>query len=127
MEAVVEDDEPHADVQKAQAHHCEAHDRAGGERHVEALVQALVGGVGSAGVGAGGDFHAHEAGQSGVEPAGDEGEGHEGGDELHHRQYRQNDDHDDEELDDGGVLALEIGVRALADGGSNLFHQVGAL
>ena len=79
---IAQDDEPDGDVQHAQTHHGEAHDRAGGEGHPQALVQALAGGLSGAGVGAGGDLHAHEAGQHGPDTAGEKGEGGELGEHL---------------------------------------------
>ena len=72
---VLENVEPDGHVQQTQAHHGEAHDRAGGESHVQAPVEALMGGVGSAGVGGGGNLHAHKARQAGPDAAGQEGEG----------------------------------------------------
>ena len=69
--------EPDGDVQKAQAHHGEAHDAAGGESHTQTLVQALAAGVGGAAVGLGGDTHTHETAEAGEETAGQEREGHE--------------------------------------------------
>ena len=71
--------EPDGDVQQAQAHHGEAHDGAGGERHAQALVQALRGGLSSTGIGVGGDLHADETGQHGPDTAGEESEGGERG------------------------------------------------
>ena len=72
---VLEDMEPDGHVQQAQAHYGEAHDRAGGEGHAQAPVQALMGGIGGAGIGGGGDLHAHEARQARPDAAGEEGEG----------------------------------------------------
>ena len=125
MSHILQDVEPDGDVQQAQAHHGEAHDGAGGEGHVQALVQALAGGLSGTGVGGGGDAHAHKAGQGGVDTAGQEGEGDEP--VVQHPeigQSQQDDEHHYEHLGDGGVLVTQIGVSALTDGGGDLLHGV---
>ena len=124
-----EDDEPDGDVQHAQTHHSETHDRAGGEGHPQALVQTLAGGLSGAGVGAGGNFHAHEAGQHGPDTSGEKGEGGELGEHLspggkgHHQQDEE--DHQ-KDLRHSGVLVLQIGVGPLPNGGGDLGHFVTA-
>ena len=108
---VLEDVEPDGHVQQAQAHHSKAHDRAGRERHVEAAVEALVGGVGGAGVGAGGDLHADEARQGGINAAGNESKGDEPVvEQPDPGQNQQDHEDDDKDLCNGGILALKISV-----------------
>ena len=125
---VLENVEPDGDIKQAQAHHGEAHNRAGGEGHVQAPVQALVGGVCGAGVGAGGDLHADEAGQGRVDAAGEEGKGDEPVvQQMGCSQDQQDDKYHGEDLGHSGVLPLQVGVGALANRGGDLLHQIGAL
>ena len=94
------------------------------------MVQALAGRLGGAGVGAGGDLHAHQAGEHGPHPPGEEGEGGELGEHLPARaeghEQQQDKDHQ-KHLGHRGVLVLQVGVRAGADGGGYLPHGLAAL
>ena len=127
LEHEAQQHEPHADVQQAQTHHGEAHDGAGGERHAQALIQAVAAGVGGAAVGLGGDAHAHEAREAGEEAAGQEGEGHEPGQQTAGCHDAQHHDHAGKEDAHHGVLPLQVRVGALADGAGDLAHQRSAL
>ena len=122
-------EEPHGDVQQAQAHHGEAHDGAGGESHPQTAVQALRGGLCSTGIGFGGDLHADEASQHGPDTTGEEGEGGKLG--QHVPSAAEGDDQQDHEdhsehLGHCGVLMLQIGVGTLTDGSGELLHLFGA-
>ena len=120
--------EPDGHVQQAQANHGEAHDGAGGEGHVQAPVQTLMGGVGGTGVGGGSDLHAHKTGQTGIDTAGEEGEGDKP--IIQHTQpgqNQQNHEDYDKDLRDGGILTLKVSVSAFTNRSSQLLHQFGAL
>ena len=122
---VLQAEEPQRDVQNAQTHHGEAHDGTGGEGHVQTSVQALMRGVGRAGVGVGGDLHADQAGQHGPDAAGEEREGRDPGEHLSaggEGYDDQNDEYDSEYLGDRSVLALQVSVGTLTDGSGDLHH-----
>ena len=74
-------------------------------------------GLRRADVGAHRDVHADEAGGAGQDRADREAD-------RDQPAEQQADDHEDHDADDadGGVLALEIGLRALAHGGGDLLH-----
>ena len=127
LEHEAQQHEPYGDVKQAQTHHGEAHDGAGGERHPQALVQAVAAGVGGTAVGLGGDTHAHEAAETGEEAAGQEGEGHEPRQQLAGGHDAQHHDHAGEEDTNDGVLPPQVGVGALTDGAGDLAHQRSAL
>ena len=127
MEHEAQQHEPDGDVQQTETHHGEAHDGAGGERHPQTLVQTLAAGVGGAAVGLGGDPHPHEAAETGEEAAGQEGEGHEPGQQMAGSHDAQHHDHAGEEDTDDGVLPPQVGVCSLTDGAGDLAHQRGAL
>ena len=57
-------EKPDRNIEKAQTHHGKAHDRAGGKRHAQTLVQPVLTGAGRAAVGGGGDLHADKAAQA---------------------------------------------------------------
>ena len=127
MEEVAQDQVPGGNVKQAQAHHGEAHDRTGGKGHPQSGVQALPAGVGGAGIGRSGDFHAHIAAEAGEEAAGDEGKGNEPGQKAEGCHGAQHAEHAAEEDDDHGVLPVQVGFCAGADEGSDLLHKVGSL
>ena len=127
LEHEAQQHEPDGDVEQAQAHHGEAHDAAGGERHPQTLVQAVAAGISGAAVGLGGDTHAHKAAEAGEEAAGQEREGHEPGQQAAGGHDAQHHDHAGEEDAHDGVLPLQVRIRALADGAGDLAHQRGSL
>ncbi|MPM66473.1 hypothetical protein SDC9_113380 [bioreactor metagenome] len=121
---------PHGDIQHTKAHHGEAHDRTGGERHPQALIQAFGCGLRRAGVGIGGNLHADKARQHGPDAAGEEGKRREfrehlpAGSKGHHQ---QNDKYHGKDLCHGGILVLQVGVGALPDSGRNFLHFLRSL
>ena len=72
-------------------------------------------------VGAHRDVHADEAGRAGKDRADEKADRHLPGEEQ-----PEPDEDDDSDPGDGGVLPLEIGLRALADRGGNLLHALRA-
>ena len=127
---IAQQEEPHSDIQHPQANHGKAHDRAGGERHPQALVQALGGGLGGTGIGVGRNLHADEARQHGEDAAGDKGEGGELGEHLSaggEGQDQQDDKHHHKDLEYRCILLFQVSVCAGADVGRDLPHPLGAL
>ena len=120
--------EPDGDIQKTQTDHGKAHNATGREGDVQPLVQALGSSLSGAGVGIGGDLHADEAGQAGVNTTGQESEGDKPA--VQHappNQNEQDDEDDDEHLEHRHILMLQIRICTLADSGGDLFHGVRAL
>ena len=127
LEHEAQQHEPDRDIEQAKTHHGEAHDGTGRERHPQTLVQAVAAGVGGAAVGLCGDAHAHKAAEAGEEAAGQEGKGHEPGQQPTGSHDDQHHDHAGEENTDDGILPPQVGVGALADGTGDFAHQRGAL
>ena len=122
---VLQNVEPNGDIQQAQAHHGEAHDGAGGEGHFQAFVQALASGLRGAGVGVGGNLHAHKASQGGVDAAGEEGKGDEPVvQQLAELQNQKNYEYDQKDFQNGGVLVFQVGIGTFLDRRCDLFHGV---
>ena len=74
MEYKVEQRVPQRDVEKSEAHDCEAHYRTSRESDSQALVEALLSGAGCTVVGSGRDAHSDESGKSREEASCDERE-----------------------------------------------------
>ena len=127
VDDVFQEKEPQAGVKQPQSHDGEAHDRPGGESHLEAAVEALACRESGSGIGGGGDFHADIAGERREEAAGHKGKGHENFHLSHEAQGQHQDKNNGEELCDAAVLPLEVGVRALADRRRDLLHQLVSL
>ena len=114
---------PDGNVQQAQAHHGEAHDGAAAEGNFKAGIEAAHGGIGRAGTGIRGGFHAHEAGQAAEKAAREEGKRHPGvlyakAIGQHGKKRRQ----DNENNDDNFVLLFEVRHGALSHVLRDFFH-----
>jgi hypothetical protein len=116
-EPAVQEAEVERDAEQREAGHQHAGDRARLERELEAAGERADRGLGGAHVGAHRDVHADEARDAGEHGADREAERHQPAEEIADHQ----EDHDTDDAD-RGVLALEIGLRALAHGGGNLLH-----
>jgi hypothetical protein len=106
-------------AQQRAAGHEHAGDRARAERHRQALVQALGGGLRRAHVGPHRDQHAGIAGRAREHGADQEAQGGELPDE---EEQQTEDDHAHQ--GDGRVLATKIGGSAFLDGGGDLAHAL---
>ena len=107
------------DAEEREAGDQQAGHRARAEGDVEAAGERLGRRLRRAHVGAHRDVHADEAGGAGEDRA----DGEAGGDRPGEQQPEP-DEHDDADAGDGGVLPLEIGLRAFADRGRNFLHAL---
>ena len=122
---VAQADKPERDVQNAEADDREAHDRAGREGNVQAVVQALMRGIGRAGIGGSGDLHADQAGEHRPDATGQERKRRHSG--KHLALGSKGDDQQDDKYDckhfcNSGILLLQVGVGTGADRRSDLDH-----
>ena len=127
---VAQADKPERDVQNAEADDREAHDRAGREGNVQAVVQALVRGVGRAGIGGGSNLHADQAGEHRPDTTGQEGKRRHSGEHLtlgSKGNDQQDDKYDCKHFCNSGILLLQVGVGTGADRRSDLDHLFVAL
>ena len=123
-----QDGQPDGNIQQAQAYHGEAHDGAGGECNIETLVQTLRSSLSGTGVCVGGDLHADEASKGRPDAAGDECEGDEPVvKHAHCGKNQQQDEDDDENLCNGGVLMLQISICTFPDCRRDFHHSFIAL
>ena len=123
---MVENQEPHRDIEQRQTNNRQAHNGARAERNLKAAVERLPSRIGRAGRSVGGRLHSEETRQAREEAARQERkrnptvlqseEGHHG---ENGGQHHKDDNHH-------LVLLFQIGHRALAHVSRNLFHQVGA-
>ena len=123
----MQDAEPHGNVQHAQTYHGEAHDRAGGERNTQALVQALISSLSSTRIGVGSDLHADKASQHGEHTTGDKCEGGKLGQHLAARgkcHNEKNNEHNGKDLANGHVLMLQVSISTVPNGLCDLDHLV---
>ena len=128
-EGIAEQEKPDGDIQHAETDDGEAHNGTGGERHAETLVQALGGGLRGTRVGARGDLHADETGEHRPDAARDERERGKLGEHFAaggKSDHQQNHEHDGEDLENGGVLTLQISVGTFTNGSGKLLHLFGA-
>ena len=109
------------DAEKREAGHQEAGHRARAEGDVETAGERFRRRLRRAHVGAHRNVHADEAGGAGQDGPDGEADRH-----RPRKQKPEHDEHDDADAGDGGVLALEIGLRALGDRAGNLLHAGGA-
>ncbi len=114
-----EEVEEDRDGEQGEAGDEHAGDRAGPEGDGEAALQAGAGGLGGADVGPDRDVHPDEAGGAGEQGADDEADGF---DVAEEQEDERRDDHADDR--DRAVLAAEIGVGALLDGGGDRDHAL---
>ena len=117
MQRAGEEAEIERDAEQRQPRDQHAGDGAGLEGELEAAGQRLGRGLRGAHVGAHRDVHADEAGGARQDRA----DGKADGDQPAEREADDDEDHHADDAD-GGVLALEIGLRAFAHGGRNLLH-----
>ena len=122
---VAQADKPERNVQNAEADDREAHDRAGREGNVQAVVQALVCGVGRAGIGGSGDLHTDQAGEHRPDTTGQEGKRRHSGEHLalgSKGDDQQDDKYDCKHFCNSGILLFQVGVGTGADRRSDLDH-----
>ena len=127
---IAQTDEPERDVKNAEADDREAHDRAGREGNVQAVVQALMRGIGRACIGSGGDLHADQAGKHRPDTAGQERKRRHSGEHLAfgcEGDDQQDDKNDCKYFCNSRILLLQIGVGTGADRRSDLDHLLVAL
>ena len=105
------------DAEKREAGHQEASHRARAEGDVETAGERFRRCLRRAHVGAHRDVHADEAGGAGQDGPDGEADRH-----RPRKQKPEHDEHNDADATDCGVLALEIGLRALGDRAGNLLH-----
>ena len=72
----IQDQEPCGDIQQGETDDGQTHDGTAAECHLQTFVKALTGTIGGTRGSIGGGLHAQEAGQTGEETAGQEGEPH---------------------------------------------------
>ena len=106
-----------SDAEQREARHQHAGDGAGLEGDLKTAGQRLHRGLRGADVGAHRDIHADEAGGAGQDRA----DGEADRDQPAEQQPDHDEDHDPHHAD-GGVLAFQISLRALTDGGGDLLH-----
>ena len=121
MQRAGEEAEIERDAQERQARHQHAGDGARLEGEFEAAGQRLGGGLRDPHIGAHRHVHADEAGGAREQRADQEADG----DQPAERETEDDEDHHADH-GDGGVLALEIGLRAFAHGLGNLLHLLAA-
>ena len=116
-EGAGEEEEVAGDAEQRHAGDQHARHRARLEGDVEAACQRVGGGLRRAHVGAHRDVHADVAGETGKHRADEEADG----DEMAEQDPGNDEDHGTDDAD-GRVLAVEIGLRAFANGAGDLLH-----
>ena len=123
LEHKAQQHKPDGNVQQTQSHHGEAHHRAGGKGHAQALIQAIAAGIGRAAVGLGGNPHAHKTAEAGKESAGQKSKGNKPCQQLAGCHDAQHHDHAGKENAHHRILPTQISIRTLADRTGDLAHQ----
>ena len=118
---------PDSDIQQAQANNGKAHNATSGESNTQAAVQAVTASISGSGIGSGSDLHADKAGQTGEETAGQECKRNKGSQHLQKSHDAQNNEHNCEENTNDLILATQVGVSTLPNGGRDLDHLVSTL
>ncbi len=126
VEANFKNEVPEGDIEEAETNNGETHNGAGGEGDVKAFVKGVAAGVSGAGVGAGGDTHADEAGEGAAAAAGGKAEGNEPAEEAEGGHNGKDNDHNAEVDSQDSVLAAEVSEGAGVDGIRKLLHFRGA-
>ena len=107
------------DAEQRQADDEHAGDGAAAERGLQRRRDAAAGGLGDAGVGPHRDVHADEAGRAGQDAADQEADRH-----VDVLQEDQDDEQHQRDAGDDGVLAVQVGARALLDRAGDLLHPL---
>ena len=121
MQRADQEAEIERDAEQREAGHQHAGDGAGPEGELKAAGERADRGLRGAHIGAHRDVHADEAGGARQDGADRKADGDQPAEEIA-------DDQEDDDADDGdgGVLPLQIGLRALADGRGDFLHFLAA-